>query len=89
VTLVPRQVNPITNYYTLINAVLVADATMGLGIMGPTGTVYEIESRTSLTTGSWLPVSTNMITVNGFISVLPNPGTNGATIFYRAVRLEQ
>jgi uncharacterized protein YjiK len=89
VSVFPLQIVTPIAFYTVTNPVLVANATLGIGIMGTTGTVYEIESRTSLTSGSWAPVSTNTITANGFNLVLPKPGTNGTTIFYRAVWLGQ
>jgi hypothetical protein len=75
--------------YTVTNPVLVASGVAGLGITGTTGTVYEIDRRTSLTSGSWLPVSTNTILTNGFNPLLPKPGTNGSVNFYRAVWLGQ
>jgi hypothetical protein len=85
--LIPNYTINIMGYYTVSNPVMVADSSQGIGIMGTTGTVYEIQSRTSLTSGSWMPVSTNTITTSGFNSLLPNPATNNATIFYRAVWL--
>jgi hypothetical protein len=69
------------------NPVLVANRSAGIGITGTTGTVYRIEGRTNLTSGSWLPVSTNTILTTGFNLLLPQPATNGNTFFYRAVWL--
>jgi len=77
----------ITNaLYTVINPSLVVNG-MKIGITGTTGTVYVIQRRSSLTTGSWLNVSTNTITSGGFNLLLPNPTTNGPVNFYRAVWL--
>jgi len=72
--------------YTVVPPVMMANAG-GLSITGTTGTIYQIQSRSSLTSGSWVPLSTNTITANGFNLVLPNPATNPATMFYRAVWL--
>jgi hypothetical protein len=58
---------------------------VGLGISGTTGTVYQIQSRPSLTTGTWSAISTNTIVSNGFNLVLPL--TNHTTTFYRALWL--
>jgi hypothetical protein len=89
VNLVADEINVYSASYSVTNPVLVADAALGLGITGTTNTVYEIESQTSLTNTNWIPVSTNTIITNGFNLVLPNPETNGATIFYKAVWLGQ
>ena len=88
-TVLPGQINSQTVFYTVTNPVLVADNSIGLGITGTTDTVYQIQRRTSLTSGSWLSVSTNTINSNGFNLVLPNPATNGNAFFYRAVWLGQ
>jgi len=79
----------ITNvaFYTVTNPVLVASASMGIGITGTTGTVYRIESRNSLNSGSWTPVSTNTILSNGFNAVLPFLPSNPPASYYRAVWL--
>jgi sugar lactone lactonase YvrE len=76
-----------TAFYTVTNPVLVAGKGVGLGITGTTGTVYQLQRRTNLNSGSWLPVSTNAILTNGFNLLLPNPNTNGNAFFYRAVWL--
>ena len=89
VTVGPGVLITATASYTVTNPVLVASGAAGLGITGTTGTVYEIDRRTSLTGGSWLPVSTNTIYTNGFNPILPKPGTNGPVNFYRAVWLGQ
>jgi PKD repeat protein len=88
-TVLPGQISSQTVFYTVTNPVLVADNSIGLGITGTTNTVYQIQRRTSLTSGSWLSVSTNTINSNGFNLVLPNPATNGNAFFYRAVWLGQ
>jgi hypothetical protein len=75
--------------YTVTNPVLVASGATGLGITGTTGTMYVIQRRSSLTSGSWTNMSTNTITTGGFNLLLPNPATNGPVNFYRAVWLGQ
>jgi hypothetical protein len=55
----------------------------GFGITGTTGTTYRVEGRSSLTSGAWLPVSTNTIPSTGFNLVLPRPPTNPPTTFLR------
>ena len=87
VTVLPGQITVYTGFYTVTNPVLVAGYNIGLGITGTTGTVYEIESRISLTSGTWAPVSTNMILSTGFNLVLPLPATNWPAAFYRATWL--
>ena len=87
VTLIPTVVVTNFGYYTVTNPVLVAGKGVGLGITGTTGTVYQLQRRTSLTSGSWLPISTNAILTNGFNLLLSKPATNGNTSFYRAVWL--
>lgn len=86
-TVLPGQVTSQTAFYTVTNPILMLGKGIGLGITGTTGTVYELESRTSLLSGSWVPVSTNTIQSNGFNSLLSNPTTNGPVNFYRAVWL--
>jgi sugar lactone lactonase YvrE len=91
ITIIPNQITTYTANYTLAsitptNPVLVANIS-GLGITGTTGTVYRLERRNSLTSGSWSPVSTNTITTSGFNLLLSNPATNGSVNFYRAVWL--
>jgi len=87
VTLIPTVVVTNLGYYTVTNPVLLAGKSVGLGITGTTGTVYQLQRRTNLTSGSWLPVSTNTIRTNGFNLLLPQPATNGNAFFYRAVWL--
>jgi hypothetical protein len=89
VTVYPQQIVTPVAFYTVSNPVMVANESLGIGIIGTTGTVYEVESRTSLTSGSWVPVSTNTIISSGFNLVLPKPGTNNTTTFYRVVWLGQ
>ncbi len=87
VKVLPNQINTYSAFYTVSNPVMVVNGTVGLGIRGTTGTVYEIDRRSSLSSGSWVPVSTNTILTNGFNLLLPKPSTNGPVIFYRAVWL--
>ena len=84
----PGQITSTNAFYSVINPVLVAGGAVGIGITGTTGTVYRIERRSSLTSGTWLPVSTNTIASGGFNLLLPNPATNGPVNFYRAVWLQ-
>jgi sugar lactone lactonase YvrE len=88
VVLVPGQIVTNTASYSVTNPVLVA-AGAGLGITGTPGTLYRLDRRTSLTGGSWLPVSTNTILNSGFNLLLSQPDTNGSTFFYRAFWLGQ
>jgi hypothetical protein len=85
----PGQITVKSAFYTVTNPMLVGNITMGLGITGTTGTVYQLERRTSLTSGSWLPLTTNTIVTNGFNLLLLKPATNGSVNFYRAVWLGQ
>ncbi|HEY1661736.1 MAG TPA: NHL repeat-containing protein [Verrucomicrobiae bacterium] len=87
VSVLPNQITSYSASYTVIDPVLVASGTAGLGITGTTGTVYVIQSRSSLTSGSWVNVSTNTITSSGINLILSNSLTNGATVFYRAMWL--
>ena len=87
VTVEPGQTATPTAFYTVTNPVLVAGKSVGLGITGTTGTVYQLQRRTNLTGGSWSSVSTNTIRTNGFNLLLPQPATNGNAFFYRAVWL--
>jgi len=79
----------ITNiaFYTVTNPVLMLDRAFGLGLTGTTGTVYRIEGRASLSSGSWLPLNTNTILSNGFNAVLPLLPTNPPATYYRALWL--
>jgi len=79
----------ITNiaFYTVTNPVLMLDRASGLGLTGTTGTVYRIEGRASLSSGSWLPLNTNTILSNGFNAVLPLLPTNPPATYYRALWL--
>ncbi len=69
----PDQLSRYTAFYTVTNPVLVIDRGAGIRMSGTTGTTYRIEQRSSLTSGTWLPVSTNTITSNGFSPVLTSP----------------
>ncbi len=73
VTVLPNQITTYSAAYTVTNPLLVGNMAVGLGITGTTGTVYRLERRPSLTSGSWLPVSTNTIASNGFNLLLPKP----------------
>jgi hypothetical protein len=75
--------------YTVVSStptppVMVIDPELGLGITGTTGTTYQIQSSTSLASGTWTAISTNTIISTGFNLILPPPFTNGAATFYRA-----
>jgi hypothetical protein len=85
VNVLPGQITTYVAYYTPSNSTLMANLA-GISITGTTGTVYRLERSSSLTHGSWVPVSTNTITTNGFNFLLPKPNTNAPT-FYRAVWL--
>ena len=88
VTVLPGQLTTYNAFYSVTNPVLVARAALGIGITGTTGTVYQIQSRSSLASGSWIPVSTNTILSNGFNLILPLPSSlNQTSAFYRAVWL--
>jgi hypothetical protein len=87
VTVLPQQINSAVAFYTVINPVLLAKRAVGIGIMGTTGTVYRVERRSSLASGTWVPVGTNAIVSNGFNLLLPWPASNGPAAFYRAVWL--
>lgn len=87
VTIMPDAISNYLAFYTVTNPVLRAEPGLGLALSGTTGTVYRIESRTSLATGSWSPVITNTITTSGFNAVLPPPAAGQPATFYRAVWL--
>ena len=87
VSVVAGTINSYMASYTVNNPVLVVNGTVGIEITGTTGTVYVIQRRNSLTSGSWTNISTNTITSGGFNLLLPNPVTNGPANFYRAVWL--
>jgi hypothetical protein len=86
----PIQVALGSNYmvmgtYTAIAAPqLGVDPVLGLGVSGTIGTMYELQSRPSLTSGSWVPFSTNLISSNGFNPIPIQPSTNHSSVFYRA-----
>jgi hypothetical protein len=88
VSVAPGQVASYSANYTVSAPMLAVNGT-GIGIIGTTGTVYELDRNSSLSGGTWVPVSTNTITTTGFNLVLPYPLTNVPTIFYRAVWLGQ
>lgn len=83
----PGALDIIPALYTVTNPMLIADATHGISISGTTGTVYRLEGRTSLSTGSWQAISTNIILTNGLNPILPPLGANQPQTFYRAVWL--
>jgi hypothetical protein len=83
VAVFPGQITTNTAFYSVSNPLMVINRAVGIGITGTTGTTYRIEQRSSLTTGTWLPVSTNTINSTGFNLVLPNSGTNPPTTFFR------
>ena len=85
-SLQPGLITVANAFYTVTNPVLFANKTIGIGITGTTGTVYRLERRASLSSGSWLPVNTNTIGP-GINVLLPAPLTNGPSSFYRAVWL--
>ena len=89
VSVAAGQINSYSASYTVGSPVLVLNGTSGLGIMGTTGTVYVIQRRSSLNSGSWTNVSTNTITATGFNLLLPNPATNGPLNFFRALWIGQ
>jgi hypothetical protein len=73
-------------FYTVTNPVLFVNRGQGVGMTGTTGTTYRLEYSTSLLTGAWQPLKTNVLT-NGFNLLLPWPLTNGPASFYRAMWL--
>ena len=87
ISITPDQITVYNAFYTVNNPALVAGPTMGIALTGTTGTMYRIESRTSLTSGNWQPLRTNTITSSGLNLVLPPPATNQPATFYRAVWL--
>lgn len=88
ISVVPDQITPYNAFYTVVNPVLVANPALGIALAGTTGTTYRIESRTSLTSGNWQPVSTNTIFSTGLNLILPpQPAANQPVTFYRAVWL--
>ncbi len=89
VQVLPNQITTYSAFYTVTNPLLVGSGVASLGITGTTGTVYRLERRTSLTSGAWLPVSTNTISSNSLNPLLANPATNGSINFYRAVWLHR
>jgi hypothetical protein len=50
-------------------------------------TTYLIETRPSLTSRQWMPVSTNKIANNGFNLIISAPTNRTSSIFYRAMWL--
>jgi len=87
VSVSPDQITSYNAFYTVVSPVLTADPVLGIGIMGTTGTVYRLESRSSLRSGNWQPVSTNTITSSGFNPLLTPSAANQSATFYRAVWL--
>jgi hypothetical protein len=88
ISLTPNQINVFSALYTVTNPVVMVKP-QGIGLRGTTNTLYRLESRASLLTGTWKGISTNMIVSNGFNLVLPKGATNQPTTFYRAVWLNQ
>jgi hypothetical protein len=86
-TVLPGQITRQTAFYSVVPPNMTNDTARGLGLSGTTNTSYQIQRRASLTSGSWLPVSTNTIQTTGFNLLLPKPATNGSPNFYRAVWL--
>ena len=86
VTVLPGQVTVYNAQYIIAAAppVLMANKN-GISISGTVGATFRIEMRTALTSGNWVPVSTNNVTSSGFHVVLPITGTNQSAAFYRAV----
>jgi hypothetical protein len=81
ITVVPGQIVRGKSFYTVKSPVLVVDESSGIGIMGTTGTVYRIESRSSLTFGDSRPWSTNTIFSNGvYLICLTQPQTKGKVV---------
>ena len=87
VSVQPGQISTPSAFYVVSNPVLVATATLGIGLTGTTGTVYRIETRSSLNRGTWSALTTNTITSNGFNPALPPPAHGQPTAYYRAVWL--
>ncbi len=75
--------------YTASNPVLAFSPQIGFGLTGTTGTIYRIEMRTNLVSGTWTPVSTNTITNTGFNPLIPKSALTNRAGFYRAVWLLQ
>lgn len=81
------QLNIYNATYTVSNPVLTYNPATGLGLSGTTGTLYELELRTNLVSGNWLPVSTNTLTNAAFNLLLPKSNFTNHSGFYRAVWL--
>jgi hypothetical protein len=67
-----------------VRPLLTLNQGIGLGITGSIGVTYRVDYRTSFTSGSWLPLSTNTLGLGTNIILSP-PFTNGAAALYRAV----
>ena len=87
VSISPDQITSYNAFYTVVSPALTADPVLGIGITGTTDTTYRIESRTSLTSGNWQPVTTNTIISTGFNPLLSSPAANQPATFYRAAWL--
>jgi hypothetical protein len=74
------------NYTQGVPTTLSLTPGVGLGIVGSTGTTYVLQYRTSLATGTWLPLLTYTIQSNGLNPVLALARTNltNRATFYRA-----
>jgi len=88
VSLTPGSNTVVAATYTPIPPIMVANAANGIGITGTTGTTYQLQYRTNLAVGSWIPLQTNTIG-SGSNRLLPWPPTNGPAAYYRAVWLGQ
>ncbi len=86
VEVLPDQTTTNIAFYSVTNPVLVLTEGVGLGMTGTTGTAYRLETRSSLNSGTWLPLSTNVLGP-GTNRLLAWPPANGPAAFYRAVWL--
>jgi hypothetical protein len=73
--------------YNLSPLVLTNDPIGGLGLLGATNVTYQIQSRTSLLTGTWLVVKTVTIASNGLNPVFPPEWSGKPTTYYKAIFL--
>ncbi len=86
VEVLPDQTATYIAFYSVTNPVLKLTQGVGLEITGTEGTAYLLESCSSLNSGTWLPVSTNVLGP-GTNRLLAWPPANGPAAFYRAVWL--
>jgi hypothetical protein len=85
-TIIPALYTPATASSPPPPPLLVLSRPLGLGIKGATGATFRLEYRTSLKTGSWLPLKTNTLGP-GTNLLLTFPFTNRPAAYYRAVWL--